>query len=93
MSTERILVHESISEKFEEVLKTVMEEIYGAQEQPLILVGKTGIEKNRELVKQAVGKGAKVVAGDYEAREESQTRMRCVISFPPFPSHLHFLRF
>ena len=79
MSTERILVHSSIATPFADMLKKVIREMYGAESPVPILVAPPGIKKNKELVKQAVSKGAKVLFGDPDASEHSDTRMRPIV--------------
>ena len=79
MSTERILVHSSIAEPFREALKAAMEKLYGKQSPVPILVNAPPVEKNKKLVEQALSKGAKILAGDVNAKESSDTRMRPII--------------
>ena len=79
MSTERILVHSSIAEKFREALKTAMEKIYGKDSPAPILVNAPPVQKNKKLVEQALSKGAKILAGDLNAKEHSDTRMRPIV--------------
>ena len=79
MSTERILVHSSIAEKFREALKTAMEKIYGKESPVPILVNAPPVQKNKKLVEQALSKGAKILAGDLNAKEHSDTRMRPIV--------------
>lgn len=79
MSTERILVHSSIAEAFTEALKKAMEEMFGSKTPAPILVSAPGIQKNKKLVKQAVEKGAKILTGDLDAVEHSETRMRPIV--------------
>ncbi len=79
MSTERILVHSDVAEKFREALKTAMEKIYGKDSPAPILVNAPPVQKNKKLVEQALSKGAKVLAGDLNAKERSDTRMRPIV--------------
>ena len=79
MSTERILVHSSIAEKFREALKIAMEKTYGNQSPAPILVNAPPVQKNKKLVEQALSKGAKILTGDINAKEHSDTRMRPII--------------
>jgi acyl-CoA reductase-like NAD-dependent aldehyde dehydrogenase len=76
MSTERILVHESIVEDFTAALKITMDDMYGKDSPAPILVAPPGIKKNKELVQEALSQGAKIVCGDVNAKEHSETRMR-----------------
>ncbi|KAF6233189.1 hypothetical protein HO173_008478 [Letharia columbiana] len=79
MSTERILVHSSIAEKFREALKAAMEKIYGKESSAPILVNAPPVQKNKKLVEQALSKGAKILTGDLNAKEHSDTRMRPIV--------------
>lgn len=79
MSTERILVHSSIAEKFREALKAAMDKIYGKQSPAPILVNAPPVKKNKKLVEEALSKGAKILTGDLNAKEETDTRMRPII--------------
>lgn len=79
MSTERILVHSSIAEKFREALKAAMEKIFGEESPAPILVNAPPVQKNKKLVEQALSKGAKILAGDLNAEEHSDTRMRPIV--------------
>ena len=79
MSTERILVHSSIAEKFREALKTAVEKIYGKDSPALVLVNAPPVQKNKKLVEQALSKGARILTGDLNAKEHSDTRMRPII--------------
>lgn len=79
MSTERILVHSSIAEKFREALKAATDKIYGKQSPAPILVNAPPVKKNKKLVEEALSKGAKILTGDLNAKEETDTRMRPII--------------
>lgn len=79
MSTERIIVHESIAEDFSTALKKAMSEMFSTSAPAPILVAPGGIEKNKKLVSQAVSQGAKIVTGDLDAKEHSDTRMRPIV--------------
>ncbi len=79
MSTERILVHSSIAEKFRDALKVAMDKIYGKESPAPILVNAPPVQKNKKLVEQALSKGAKILTGDLDAKEHSDTRMRPIV--------------
>ncbi len=79
MSTERILVHSSIAEKFRDALKVAMDKIYGKESPAPILVNAPPVQKNKKLVEQALSKGAKILTGDLGAKEHSDTRMRPIV--------------
>ncbi|KAB2570907.1 putative salicylaldehyde dehydrogenase protein [Lasiodiplodia theobromae] len=84
MSTERILVHKSIIDKFRPALKGFLEH-FDAGPAPIVVQG-AAIEKNRKLIEDAVTKGAKVVHGDHKSQEKhpetgeiSATRLRPIV--------------
>ena len=79
MATERILVHTSIAEKFREALKMAMKKIYGKESPAPILINAAPVQKNKKLVEQALSKGAKILTGDLNAKEHSDTRMRPIV--------------
>ena len=79
MSTERILVHSSIADQFREALKTAMGKTYGNESPAPILVTAPPVQKNKKLVEQALSKGAKILTGDINAKEHSETRMRPIV--------------
>ena len=79
MSTERILVHSSIADKFREALKTAFEKTYGSESRAPILISTPPVQKNKKLVQQALSKGATVLSGDVNAKEHSDTRMRPIV--------------
>lgn len=82
MSTERILVHSSIVDKFQVALAQTIDEMYGAQEQTPIVVTSESAARNRGLVSDAISKGAKALdlfnekSGEHEKVE---THMRPVV--------------
>ena len=79
MSTERILVHSSIADKFREALKTAFEKTYGSESRAPILISTPPVQKNKKLVQEALSKGATVLSGDVNAKEHSDTRMRPIV--------------
>ena len=79
MSTERVCVHESIAEKFTAALQDAVAEIYPRSGHAPILVAAAGVKRNKALMQDAVAKGATVVAGDIDAKEDSDTRLRPII--------------
>lgn len=80
MSTERILVHESVKDEFAQRLVGTAKAIFGnpGQEAP-ILINEAAVVKNKALVDDAVSKGAKVLYGDVAAAEQTATRMRPIV--------------
>lgn len=86
MSSERIVVHKNIKAKFIDAFKEAVDEVFGGDKPPPVVVSSAGIEKNKRLISEAVKAGAKVVHGDHEkdelhpeTNEVSNTRMRPVI--------------
>ncbi|EEH34723.2 succinate-semialdehyde dehydrogenase [Paracoccidioides lutzii Pb01] len=78
MATERIIVQRPIFDDFRNYLREAMavSNFQSAQ----ILVNSAGVTKNRNLVSNAVAKGANIVLGDEISSEEiPNTRMRSVI--------------
>ncbi|KAL1839131.1 hypothetical protein VTJ49DRAFT_1827 [Mycothermus thermophilus] len=79
MSTERILVHKAISAQFEKALVGAIEHIFGPQGPAPVLINTAGVAKNKNLVQDAVAKGARVVYGNPEAVEGAGAQMRPVV--------------
>lgn len=80
MSTERILVNKKIAPAFKEALKATMDQVFADRGQGApILVNAPPVQKNKKLLADAIGKGARVIYGDAEHNEASATRMRPVI--------------
>ncbi|KIW35013.1 uncharacterized protein PV07_01740 [Cladophialophora immunda] len=80
MSTERILVNKNVAGPFKEALKAAMSQLSGggSAEVP-ILINHQSVIKTKELLKDALEKGAKVIYGNAEHNEASATKMRPVI--------------
>lgn len=76
MSTERILVHESIADEFAAALAKATQQHF---ESPYILINPAAVTKNKNLVNDALSKSAKVLLGDPTASEDQPTKMRPVI--------------
>lgn len=79
MSTERIIVHKSISTEFQRELKAAVDTIFPASGDASVLINSKGVDKNQDLLKDAVSKGAKVMYGTVGATETSKTRMRPIM--------------
>lgn len=79
MATERIIVHSSIAKDFVSALKTACEQIFPNEAPAPILITAPSVKKNKKLVEQALSKGAKIVTGDLNAKEDSDTRMRPIV--------------
>ena len=79
MSTERIIVHKNVRAEFEKKLVGAVDNIFGGQNDALVLINAAGVAKNKKLIDDALGKGASLLYGDANATEPSPTRMRPVI--------------
>ena len=79
MSTERIIVQKSISDKFAEELKGAIEAIFPSSAEALVLVSPVGVKKNKALLSDAKKKGAEILFGDINAKEAQAERMRPVV--------------
>jgi acyl-CoA reductase-like NAD-dependent aldehyde dehydrogenase len=79
MSTERILVHSSIIDKFAEALKACTEKVYPPSVEAPVLIAKAGAKKNKALREDAEKKGAKFLYGDVASKEDSEHHIRPAI--------------
>ncbi len=79
MSTERVIVDKSISDKFAEELKGAIEHLFPSSGEALVLVSPAGVKKNKALVADAKSKGADIIYGDINAHEAQAERMRPVV--------------
>ncbi|KAK2014905.1 aldehyde dehydrogenase [Colletotrichum eremochloae] len=79
MSTERVIVHRKVSEQFQTKLSASIEKIFPSNSDAPVLINAVAVEKNKKLIKDAVGKGAAVVAGHVDAEETSKTRLRPIV--------------
>ncbi|KAK2759758.1 hypothetical protein FQN54_002492 [Arachnomyces sp. PD_36] len=79
MSTERIVVQSSIADKFRKVLAETAEKVFGKESPAPFLIRSAAVDKNHQLVADALSKGANVLFGDSNARESCGTSMRPVI--------------
>lgn len=69
MSTERVIVHENVAEKFEEAFKKAIKGFAPEGGEVPVLINAGGVKKNQKLLKDAIEKGAQIVHGDHEAGE------------------------
>ena len=79
MATERIVVHSSIVKEFSAALKNSIDQIFPKDGPAPTLVSAPPVQKNKKLVSQAVSNGAKILTGDLDAKESSDTRMRPIV--------------
>lgn len=73
MSTERIIVHKNVLKEFE---GKFMAAIQAGWNDGQILINPNSVEKNKNLLRDAVSKGATLLNGDVEANETINTAMR-----------------
>ncbi|KAI1325742.1 aldehyde dehydrogenase [Xylariaceae sp. FL0255] len=76
MSTEKIIVHKAVSEKFIEKLQQTISKMWP---DALILINAQPVEKNKKLVADAISKGATVLYGDINAEETAKNLMRPIV--------------
>lgn len=76
MATERIIVQSPIAAAFSEALKVAISQIFPSSAPAQILVTAAGVQKNEKLITQAVSKGAKLLVGELNPEQISDTRMR-----------------
>ncbi|KAF7352467.1 Clathrin assembly protein [Mycena venus] len=86
MSTERILVQANIVDKFRTALQGALAGFAPPNSPAPVLVQSAGVTRNRALVADALGKGAKLLHGDHTAEEPhpetgapSATRLRPMV--------------
>ncbi|OLN82880.1 Vanillin dehydrogenase [Colletotrichum chlorophyti] len=79
MSTERIIVHKKVSEQFQAKLSASIEKVFPGGSDAPVLINSVAVDKNKKLIKDALSKGATVVAGSVEAEEASKTRLRPIV--------------
>lgn len=84
MSTERVLVHASIADKFQDVFKATVNKMFSSVADTPMLITAQSAQRNRDLVADAVSKGAKPMAifdpsSTETGHEDIATRMRPVI--------------
>lgn len=83
MSTERIIVHSSIADKFKVCLAETVKKMFGSVENTPILVTAESEARNRSLIDDALSKGAKKLEiftpSENDTHERVKTRMRPVI--------------
>lgn len=75
MSTDKILVHKNVKAEFEEKFATKAKAMFG----PQFLINAAAVEKTQSLLKDAVGKGARIVAGEVQQNERPTTQAGPVV--------------
>lgn len=79
MSTERIVVHKNVAAEFRAKFAASAERFSPTNGPAPVLVQAQGVVRNRALVRDALAKGASVVAGDAGATEQNDHKMRPVV--------------
>lgn len=79
MCTERIIVHRDIADKFREALNIAANNVLGGPSTELVAINASAISKNKDLVRDAITKGAKILLGDFDTPVTSDTRMGAVV--------------
>jgi acyl-CoA reductase-like NAD-dependent aldehyde dehydrogenase len=79
MSTERILVHSRIRVQFEQRLIDATERMFGALDKALLLINSAAVARCKNLLEDAVSKGASLVYGDVADAFSSPAHMRPVV--------------
>lgn len=79
MSTERVIVHKSISSAFAEEFKAATGAIFPSEQDAHVLINAANVNKNKLLITDAMSKGATIITGDANAAESSDTRLRPII--------------
>ncbi|THC87295.1 hypothetical protein EYZ11_013259 [Aspergillus tanneri] len=73
------VVQRSIAEKFCQLLTDATEKVFGTHVAAPVLVASAAVKKNKDLVTDALSKGADVVFGDANASDEGSNSMRPLI--------------
>lgn len=71
MSTERIIIHQAVLPHFAELLKAAISEIHGSEGTPHTVAQAGTVARNRQLVEEAVSKGATVIYGGHDANRDN----------------------
>ncbi|KAJ0164984.1 Vanillin dehydrogenase [Colletotrichum tanaceti] len=85
MSTERILVHSSVAERFGAAFKASVDKMFGSAPDTPMLITAGSVTRNRALVRDAVAKGARTLgissssSDEPDQGQQAPTRMRPVI--------------
>uniref|UniRef100_A0A0B7KRP8 Aldehyde dehydrogenase domain-containing protein n=2 Tax=Bionectria ochroleuca TaxID=29856 RepID=A0A0B7KRP8_BIOOC len=80
MSTERILIQDSIAPEFQNILQRTIQDLFGSADDTPVLVTAASAQRNRPLVSDAVDKGAESVQIFSDThKDQVETRMRPVV--------------
>ena len=75
MSTEKILVHESILSNFKVALNSAMESMHGPDRPTPVLINSAAVQRNVKLISQAKDLGATILHGSPPELSECGTRL------------------
>ncbi|KAJ5270833.1 hypothetical protein N7505_006591 [Penicillium chrysogenum] len=75
MSTERIIVHDTVADRFRPILKAAIDRIFGEGQPASILINEKAAAKVRGLVQDAVTKGANLLYGSLSDVNEGVNRL------------------
>ncbi|KAI5467426.1 aldehyde dehydrogenase domain-containing protein [Mariannaea sp. PMI_226] len=79
MATEKILVHKAVKAEFEKKLVASIAKLFPAENSAPALINAAAVQKNKNLVKEAVLMGATILHGNMDTKESSETRMRPIV--------------
>lgn len=79
MSTERVIVHKDVTSAFAAEFSAAVASLFPSSEDAGVLINGAAVSKNKNLIMDAVAKGATILYGDINATESSDTRMRPMI--------------
>ncbi|KAF4990283.1 hypothetical protein FDECE_14426 [Fusarium decemcellulare] len=80
MSTERILVQDSVAPGFQKILSETIRKLFGSTKDTPVIVTAASAQRNRGLVQDAVSKGAKSLPLFEDTHQDQvETRMRPVV--------------
>jgi acyl-CoA reductase-like NAD-dependent aldehyde dehydrogenase len=78
MSTERIIVHADVAESFKKAFGPTVNQVFG-ETQSMMLISDVPVRRNRNLLEDAISKGAVVIHGDAHHSDDTKAAMRPVI--------------
>ncbi|KAG6037581.1 hypothetical protein E4U40_004640 [Claviceps sp. LM458 group G5] len=79
MCTEKILVHKAIKDTFRQKLAAAVAAMFPSEGEAIVLINSAAAHKNKQLVADAIERGATILHGDVAAHESSTTRMRPIV--------------
>ncbi|PCH03746.1 Aldehyde/histidinol dehydrogenase [Penicillium occitanis (nom. inval.)] len=71
MSTERIIVRQSVLSQFTELLKAAISDVHGPEGTSHTVAQAGTVVRNRQLVKEAVSRGATIIYGGHDERNDN----------------------